>query len=309
MDFKSKALKYKLKYFKLREEMNTMQIGGNIPYEWLNSFKQELAEVYTAVQSECYPYPVVITGSTAIVLLLDYCNHFIEDIKNDLDSIKRGDSDGYMPGDFDFIYHKKAKGVDNKSPENISTTNNNFVKKQTTIERSSTYDNKQNNLTINSFDLTKYPGNIKYVEISLTNDQNNIVKVTDAQFLRNFYNFDDTSNTNTVVKSNICNEINALPQYQELVVLNTNDINQNTNQNDNNDNNDINQNTNQNTNNNINNISEENLIYNSPVSSPINPENNENVNDNSDENTSDIFKGRLFEFDEKDESPLKKVKE
>ena len=298
MDFKSKALKYKLKYFKLREEMNTMQIGGNIPYEWLNSFKQELAEVYTAVQSECYPYPVVITGSTAIVLLLDYCNHFIEDIKNDLDSIKRGDSDGYMPGDFDFIYHKKAKGVDNKSPENISTTNNNFVKKQTTIERSSTYDNKQNNLTINSFDLTKYPGNIKYVEISLTNDQNNIVKVTDAQFLRNFYNFDDTSNTNILVKSKICNEIKTLPIYQALDVLHTNDINQND-DNDDNDNND----------NNYNIVPEQDWNYGSPTASPINPGNNENVNDNSDENTSDIFKGRLFEFDEKDESPLKKVKE
>ena len=228
MDYKSKALKYKLKYFKLLEKMNNIQIGGNLPYTWLPTFKQELAQVYTAVKSVCYrDEPVVITGSTAIILLLDHCNYFTPEIKDNLNSIKRGKpNDEYIPGDFDFIYHKK--GNDNISPSSISTTNNTFVKEQTTIERSSTYKNNENNLTINSFDLTKYPGNIKYVEISLTNDENNIVKVTDAQFLSNFYNFDDMSNTNIVVKSNICNEIKGLSEYKGLVVLNTNDINQNT---------------------------------------------------------------------------------
>jgi len=303
MDYKSKALKYKLKYFKLLEKMNTMQIGGNLPYEWLTPFKEELAEVYTAVQSVCDSYPVVITGSTAIILLLDHCNYFTQDIKNNLNSIKRGDLIEYMPGDFDFIYHKKGKSVDNISPPSISTINNTFVKEQTTIERSSTYENRQNNLTINSFDLTKYPGNIKYVEISLTNDENNIVKVTDVEFLRNFYNFDDVSNTSTRIKSEICTQILDLPAYQELNKLNTNDINQNTNQNDNN--------------NNLNIVSEEDWNFNSPPASPINTgnnENNNNNNNNTDENTSDIFKGRLFEDedefedDEVNKSPLKKVK-
>lgn len=142
IDYKQKALKYKTKYFELKNKFEKMFYGGeNVP-EWYAQFETELRQIYDAVSSR-YP-DVIVTGSGVIAYLLNELKMYEE--FEELKELK--------PNDLDFLYKSKL-GEHNPNiildykikPEQVRETSVTFVLDKTSQNSESRY--------IKSFDVSK----------------------------------------------------------------------------------------------------------------------------------------------------------
>ena len=299
IDYKSKALKYKKKYKKLLEKMNSLQIGGNHnePYTWLNNFKNELSSFYEEI-SLTIGEPLLVTGSTAIMLYLDHYEKFTSNIKQKLQTIKRNDQmEEYIPGDFDFLYLSFEKeNINPISNTSFNINGNEYNRVQNAPHRSLTFQSvdQENNELIKKFDLTKNKP-LPFVIMNINNIQ---VKVLEINKLIDFYNFSDISNTNDSVKREILLELINYIKYEcpndkklEIERL-SNESNLTTTETDYSI---------------FNRVSSENFKYDSPtkVKKDV-PE--DNIDENSPVSDVNVRRGALFEDSDVEESPPKKTR-
>lgn len=145
IDYKQKALKYKVKYLELMKQLEKMrkmniQNGGMVP-EWYSQFKTELEEIFSAVNNR-YP-DVVLTGSGVIAYLLGELGMHDELVD-------------FKPGDLDFVYKSKF------SVQNPNAIGDYKIKSEQKNESSVTF-SLINDIPkyIKSFDVSKTLPNIK----------------------------------------------------------------------------------------------------------------------------------------------------
>lgn len=142
IDYKQKALKYKVKYLELMKQLKKISVhsGGMVP-EWYPQFKTELEEIFRAVNNR-YP-DVVLTGSGVIAYLLGELGMYDEFAH-------------FKPGDLDFLYKSKL-GTSN--PDAIGDY---IIKPEQKNETSVTFflSNDLPNY-IKSFDVSKTNPNLK----------------------------------------------------------------------------------------------------------------------------------------------------
>ena len=174
MDYKQKALKYKLKYLNLLKQKN--QHAGDYT-EWYNKFEEELRYIYNEIH--IVRSDVVLTGSAAISFILKSLN-----MTDELNSMM-------IPNDLDFIYAEKLNPVNRTS----FGEENEFRRKQDSPIGSVTYllQNPSPDKLIKSFDLSKVPK----VKSSLING----IQVINVKELKEYYRDDlDTDKREIILK-------------------------------------------------------------------------------------------------------------
>lgn len=172
MDYIGKALKYKLKYFRLLKKMN----GGLI--DWYPAFESELFSTYRAVKE--YTANLVLTGSSAIAYVLNYLKMYDE-----LNMLEPA------PRDFDFVF--EASQIPNLGKINDDTT---VFKRQSEYQITKGCEYKDINNQKRPFELifernTTLRPRVRSVNI-------NGIDIINLQVLRGFYddNFDSPKNLN-----------------------------------------------------------------------------------------------------------------
>ena len=101
IDYREKAQKYKLKYLELKKNFN--QIGGLMP--WYTGFEQNLRSIYTYVNNHySNDKPVALTGSGAIVFVLNKLQLNQHDLLNIITNAGFINIDDIKPNDLDFVY-------------------------------------------------------------------------------------------------------------------------------------------------------------------------------------------------------------
>lgn len=160
IDYKNKAIKYKLKYHNLKNKMMKLNfIDNNIP-EWYLKFQDELNEIYTFV-SNYYPN-VVLTGSGAIAYLLSVFKLYDELLN-------------FKPNDLDFIYKARI------AKPNPKIINNYKIKSGQENESSVTFIlNEDKDKFIKSFDVSRTSPNIKSFNL-------NGIEILDFNTLKSYY--------------------------------------------------------------------------------------------------------------------------
>jgi hypothetical protein len=134
IDYKKKALKYKVKYLELKKQLMKMNLGGKP--EWYDQFETELKNIFKLVKDkENYKkfdivtydikYPI-LTGSAAIAFVLNYLH-----MDDELDKL---DENGVKPNDLDFLYFS---GLDITNPDTIGEFR---IKPEQKFEKSVTFE-------------------------------------------------------------------------------------------------------------------------------------------------------------------------
>jgi hypothetical protein len=134
IDYKNKALKYKIKYLELKKQFAKLNIEGGMIPDWYVQFKNELSNIYSLVNSRYGD--VVLTGSASITYLLGELG-----MDDELNNFK--------PNDLDFFYKSKYW---KPNPETIG---NYKIKSGQEAESSITYNLISGDNFIKSFDISK----------------------------------------------------------------------------------------------------------------------------------------------------------
>ena len=191
IDYKEKALKYKLKYLELKKKF--IQLGGIT--QWYNNFKNNLDIIYTDVNNYySTDKPVALTGSAAIFYILYNLNLDNKDLFNMLNYAGFKNINDIKPNDLDFVY--KSSTV---IPNNETLINGEFkLNKPNQRQISSvTYEltNPNNpNWNIKSFDVTK---------VDRLNSFNlNGIYVLNLNSLKSYYTTDPFDDPDRIEKDN-----------------------------------------------------------------------------------------------------------
>jgi hypothetical protein len=185
LDYKKKALKYKLKYLELKNKLAQIKLKGGIP-EWYNRFESNLLNIYELVKNS-YTTDVqpILTGSGAIAYVLNYLG-----MDEDLDNLDIPDENDVKinPRDLDFLYLSRT-GLPN--PDSIGNFSINPAQKRETSV-TFTLNSVSPSDYIKSFDVSKID-KVKYVEI-------NSINIINLQSLLKFYTSDFLDDDEKIVK-------------------------------------------------------------------------------------------------------------
>jgi len=149
-NYKEKALKYRLKYFELKKQLDAsnFQTGGDPT--WYATFDQELKNIYPLVNGSYGD--VVLTGSGVIAFLLKKLN-----MNKQLDDLELNDLN---PHDLDFLYVSRLGA---RNPDTLGDYNLNQAQKSASSVTFKLQDGIPDRY-IQSFDVTKIP-NVKSFDL------------------------------------------------------------------------------------------------------------------------------------------------
>jgi len=144
INYKEKALKYKLKYMDLKIQYNRFLLGGSLP-AWYTGFLNDLVEIYESVENK-YKTPV-LTGSGAIAYLL-----YNLDMLEDLDELTKNNAN---PHDLDFLYISKTALTNPNEILDYKLNPTQQTESSVTFSLPNSNDSDSNTRYIKSFDISK----------------------------------------------------------------------------------------------------------------------------------------------------------
>jgi hypothetical protein len=169
IDYRNKALKYKLKYLELKNKFNKNIIGG-LP-NWYTKFENELVNIYNNVKYYyTTDYEPILTGSSVITLLLFKLNM--------MDELDKLESNDLNPHDLDFLYISRTRLSNPDSIGNFYINPTQKSESSVTFNLNINSPERQTNY-IKSFDITKSE--------SIKSFMFNGIRIINLNTLKSFY--------------------------------------------------------------------------------------------------------------------------